>query len=165
MKRLILMRHGQAERPQPGLEDFERALDAEGVAEARQTGRRLAEAGMAPDLALVSSAQRALETWRASSAAFDPVEVEESPALYGATAARLVEAVREAEQAHGAATVMLVGHNPAIHQFALLLARRGADSPLAARLLKGFPTGSAAVFAMDGEDGPRLEQVFWVKDA
>lgn len=158
MRRLILMRHGQAERPKPGLEDFERAIDAEGAAEARQAGRRLAEAGMAPDLALVSAATRTLQTWKAVSEAFGEVKTVEERDLYGASAASLVEAVRHAGEAAGA--VMVVGHNPAIHQFAMLLARRCEDSPMTHKLLRGFPTGAAAVFGMDGETAPRMEALF-----
>ena len=39
MMRLILMRHGEAERPHPGLEDFDRALDDDGRAECRRIAR------------------------------------------------------------------------------------------------------------------------------
>ena len=68
MQRLILMRHGEAERPHPGLEDFDRALDEEGRAESRRMGKALSEAGLQPDLALVSAARRTLETWATTAA-------------------------------------------------------------------------------------------------
>ena len=60
MRRLILMRHGEAERPHAGVDDFDRSLDEAGRAESRRMGRALAEAGLAPDLALVSAARRTL---------------------------------------------------------------------------------------------------------
>ena len=65
MQRLILMRHGDAERPHTGTADFDRALTPEGRSESRAVGRALAEAGYRPDLALVSSAARTLQTWQA----------------------------------------------------------------------------------------------------
>jgi len=160
MQRLILMRHGEAERPRMGLEDFDRALNAEGRAETAMVARALREAGWAPELVLVSAARRAVETWRAAaSAAFPDPAVEEDRSLYGAPAAHLAAAVRDA--AARAGTVMLVGHNPGIHQYAIHLARQsGASGDSARTLYERFPTGAAAVFAA-GEDGaPVFEGLF-----
>ncbi len=163
MQRLILMRHGEAERPRPGLEDFDRALDAEGRAEARRVGGALAAAGHVPDLALVSAARRTLETWAAAAAAFPrEVAVDQSRRLYCASAAVLSVAVGEA--AVRASVVMVVGHNPGIHQYAVHLVQQAGAPDGARRLLSRFPTGSAAVFAI-GEDGrPDFEQLLFAKD-
>ncbi len=158
MKRLILMRHGEAERPHPGLEDFDRSLDEEGRSESRRMGVALAEAGYAPDLALVSAARRTLETWSAVAAAFPTrVAVEQGRRFYAASAATLTAAVAEA--ADRGETIMLVGHNPGIHQYAAHLAQQ-AGGPR----LDRFPTGSAAVFGFDAEGSPRLEQALMARD-
>ena len=160
MLRLILMRHGEAERPHPGLEDFDRALDEDGRAEARRMGKALAEAVYAPDLALVSASRRTLETWAETAAAFEgDVAVEQRRRLYAASAAGLAAAVAEA--APRAKTVMLVGHNPGIHQYAAHLALRGGADR---RVIDRFPTGSAVVFAIDGEGRPSLERILLAKD-
>ncbi len=158
MRRLILMRHGEAERPRPGLEDFDRALDEEGRAESRRMGQALAKAGFTPGLALVSAARRTLETWAGAAAAFSgDVAVEQRRALYAASAATLSASASEA--AERAQTVMIVGHNPGIHQYAAHLAAQ-AGGPMLSR----FPTGSAAVFGF-GEDGaPTLEAALMAKD-
>ena len=158
MKRLILMRHGEAVRPQAGLEDFDRSLDQEGRAEARRMGVALAGAGFVPDLALVSAARRTLETWAAAAPAFpDDVAVEQGRRFYAASAATLSIAVSEA--AERAETIMVVGHNPGIHQYAVhLCIQAGGPS------LYRFPTGSAAVFAFDGEGRPYFEQALMAKD-
>ena len=159
MRRLILMRHGEAERPHPGLEDFDRALDDEGRHESRRMGKALAEAGFAPDLALVSAARRTVETWTETAAAFPgDIAVEQSRALYVASAAALSMAVTEA--APRAETIMLVGHNPGIHQYAAHLAQRDGGG----RRLDRFPTGSAAVFAIDEDGQPRLERTLMARD-
>ena len=151
MRRLILMRHGEAERPNAVVDDFDRSLDEAGRAESRRMGRALAEAGFAPDLALVSAARRTLETWAGVAAAFaDDVAVEQSRGLYAASAVTLSAAVTEA--AGRAQTIMLVGHNPGIHQYAAHLAQQ-AEAPRIDR----FPTGSAAVFAFHEDGQPRLE--------
>ena len=160
MLRLILMRHGEAERPHPGLEDFDRALDEDGRAESRRMGKALAEAGYAPDLALVSAARRTLETWAETAAAFaDDIAVEQSRRLYAASAAALSAAVTEA--APSAETVMVVGHNPGIHQYAVYLAQQGGADR---RLVDRFPTGSAVVFAIDEAGQARLERVLMARD-
>ena len=159
MRRLILMRHGEAERPHPGLEDFDRALDEDGRQESRRMGKALAEAGYAPDLALVSAARRTLETWAETASAFaGEVAMEPSRDLYAASAAALSAAVSGA--ASRADTIMLVGHNPGIHQYAVHLAQRAGGG----RRLDRFPTGSAAVFAIDEDGQPRLERALMARD-
>ena len=163
MRRLILMRHGEAERPHPGLEDFDRALDEEGRGESRRMGQALAEAGYAPDLALVSAAKRTIETWTEAATAFpEGIEVDQNRKLYVASAATLAAAVTEA--ADRAQTIMLVGHNPGIHQYAAHLAKQGGMGGDARRVLDRFPTGSAAVFAIDAEGRPTLERALMARD-
>lgn len=158
MRRLILMRHGEAERPRPGLEDFDRSLDDEGRAEARRMGQALASAGYVPDLALVSAARRTLETWAGAAAAFpDDVAVDQRRRLYAASAVTLSAAVTEA--AGRAEAIMLVGHNPGIHQYAAHLAQQ-AGAPRIER----FPTGSAAIFGFDEAGQVRLERLMMARD-
>ena len=158
MQRLILMRHGEAERPRPGLEDFDRSLDDEGRAEARRMGQALASAGYVPDLALVSAARRTLETWAGAAAAFPhDVHVEQRRGLYAASVMTLSASVAEAGER--SSTVMLVGHNPGVQQYAAYLAQQAG----AARIDR-FPTGSAAVFAFDEAGAPRLEAMLTARD-
>ena len=71
LQRLILLRHGKAEERAPSGKDIDRALAPRGHVETRETARRLAEAGFVPELALVSSARRAAETWEAASGRLD----------------------------------------------------------------------------------------------
>ncbi|HEX4096347.1 MAG TPA: histidine phosphatase family protein [Caulobacteraceae bacterium] len=158
MRRLILMRHGEAERPHAGLDDFDRALDEEGRHESRRMGLALAKAGFAPDLALVSAARRTLETWAATAAAFSgDIAVEQRRGLYAASAATLAATVAEASER--GQTIMLVGHNPGIHQYAIHLAAQAR----AARPDR-FPTGSAVVFGFDDEGCVRLEASLMARD-
>jgi phosphohistidine phosphatase len=163
MERLILMRHGDAESPAPGLDDAERALTAEGRAESRAVGRALADAGFEPDLALVSAARRAAQTWDAAAEAFPGARARLDGSLYAATSTRLAAAVREA--AADGRTLMLVGHNPGIHQLAVHLARQaGASARQVRPLYDRFPTGSAAVFAVGGAGEPSFERLFLARD-
>ena len=162
MQRLILMRHGDAERPHGGTADFDRALTPEGRSEARAVGRAMADAGYTPDLALVSSATRALQTWQAFAEACGKARLVEDRSLYLASSARLAAAVKAA--AGEGETLILVGHNPGMHQFAVHLARQSGASPHDVRpLYERFPTASAAVFAIGEEGDPRFERLFLAK--
>ncbi len=163
MQRLILMRHAEAERQAPGLGDFDRGLTAAGRAEARLIGKALGAAGLSPDLALVSPARRALETWRAAAEAFPKAAERLDPSLYAASAVRLAAAAREA--AADADVLILVGHNPGIHQYAIHLAiQAGASEAGAKPLFERFPTATAAVFAVDADGRPAFERLLLARD-
>ena len=59
MRRLMLLRHAKTERAEPGDRDRDRKLMKRGRADAPIVGAYLAHHGLAPDLALVSPAERA----------------------------------------------------------------------------------------------------------
>lgn len=148
MERLILFRHGKTERQSASGDDFDRALLDRGRADAEAMARMLAVTGAVPDLVLVSSAVRAVQTYEAARVAFPKAVVQTTRALYLAPAGQLL---RAAEGEPEAGTVMLVAHNPGLHDLALRLAAAspGRDRD---RLQDGFPTAAAAVFAyVDGE--------------
>ena len=73
MDRLILLRHGKAERDSESGDDFDRKLTARGVRESAATAATLADMGMIPDLVLVSSSARTRGTWAAAQGAFPEV--------------------------------------------------------------------------------------------
>ena len=75
MHRLILLRHGKAERSAPG-GDIARRLTDRGRNDAALMGRVLAERDLIPDVALVSAAARTQETWAAVSPAFPMARAE-----------------------------------------------------------------------------------------
>ena len=156
MERLILLRHGEAERSAASGDDFDRALNAQGRAESAAMGRLLAVGGAAPDLALVSSAVRAVQTFEAARAAFPDAVDQSSRALYLASPRELMAAIRVAGP--GVRTLMVVGHNPGIQDLAATLAvEGGADAAQRARLERGFPTAAAAVFDFDPGGAPTLK--------
>jgi phosphohistidine phosphatase len=144
MQRLILLRHGKAETGSPTGADFDRVLTERGRRDSALTAEALAAAGFVPDLVLVSPAARAAQTWEAARAQFPKAAVEVLRALYNAEPDAILA---EAERAGAdAGTVMVVAHNPGLHQLAVTLAQRGKDGPDRARLYAGFPTAAAAAF-------------------
>jgi phosphohistidine phosphatase len=160
LKRLILIRHGKAEARAASGEDFDRALTERGQTDARETGRRLAEAGFAPDLALVSAATRASQTWDEAGRAFPDARVERMRSLYHEGPAGMLQAARAA----GADCVAIVGHNPGMHALAFELVARGRAEPAVIRRLReGFPTACAVVFRLD-DGGPVCEALISPKD-
>ena len=150
MDRLILLRHGKAEAEAPSGQDFDRTLTARGRSDATLVGRTLAEAGVAPDLALVSPAARAKETWEQAAPFFPDAEVEWAPALYNIDPQGILELAFE----QAAREVIVVGHNPGLGDLAAFLAREAGDSDMI-----GFPTGAAAVIEFEPE-GRRPARAF-----
>ena len=160
MQRLILLRHGKAERANVG-GDFERGLTERGRSDAALMGRVLAQAGLVPDLALVSAAKRTRQTWQATGAVFPQAVAEIQPRLYGASGEQIAQAVEDA--ADQASTVIVVGHNPGLHSFALQLLGHGGAGDRA-RLAAGFPTATAAAFTFDAQGRASYDGVFYAKD-
>ena len=62
MSRLYLLRHSKAGWALPGVRDFDRPLDASGLADAERLGLAMRAAAHVPDLTLCSNARRARET-------------------------------------------------------------------------------------------------------
>ena len=145
MRRLILLRHAKSDRS-PGVADRDRPLNPRGRRTAPVVGAHLAEAGLRPDLALVSTAVRTRETWDAMAAALGNPETRWQPEIYEAPAHRILGVIKAAPD--GAAVVIVVGHNPGLGDLAAALAGEG---PRAARdrLALEFPTAAYAVIDFD----------------
>ncbi len=76
--------------------------------------------------------------------------VELVPELYGADPAHLLQIIREASAADPR-RLMLVGHNPGMHELALALAGSG-DAAGRRALADNLPTSGLAVFDFAGDD-------------
>jgi len=153
-RNLVLFRH--AKSAWPDVPDHERPLASRGIRAAPVMGRWLRDAGLVPDLVLCSTARRARETWQfaqAGLAASPPVSFEDG--IYGEDAPGLLALIREVPPATG--TLLLIGHNPAIEDLALMLAAApGGPGPGAAapgdleRMRAKFPTAAIAVLQPAG---------------
>ena len=163
MDRLILMRHGKAEPHAASGGDFERALAPRGQNDSALMGKVLAKAGLTPDLALISSARRTRETWEAAAPAFPDARSELRRDLYHAEAQEVLSAIRE--EAPDGGTVMVVGHNPGLHELALRLAMGGPADPAKLAQLRGkFPTATVAVFSIAPDGAPTLSHLFYASE-
>ena len=143
MRRLILMRHAKTERDAPSGKDQDRRLDARGHADCAEMATWLARSGYTADLVLVSTATRAQETWQQVNAAIPSLQAEHLPELYGAGPSDLLHAVH-AETTPMTKTVLVIGHNPGLHELALALLV-AEDSTARRALAINLPTSGVVV--------------------
>jgi len=146
-RRLVVLRHGKAE---PGGEtDAQRELAQRGWDDALEAGRWLADSGVVPDAALVSSARRTRSTWLAlvEGGSFE-AEATYSDSLYTAGPETALDLVRETSE--DADTLVVVGHNPTMAYLAQLLDDGSGDEAAGREMATGFPTSALAVFAVPG---------------
>lgn len=136
---LVLFRHAKAVRHHEAPTDRDRALTVRGRQDAAQAAARLAGAGFSPEAVLVSPSARTRETWAVAEALKGDIAAEYREPLYLADAHDIL---REAEET-GAARVLVIGHNPGLHDLACALARAGAPEVLA-RMHEHFPTSAIA---------------------
>jgi phosphohistidine phosphatase len=163
MPRLVLFRHAKAERHAASGEDFDRALTERGRRDAYLIGRALAEAGVKPSIALVSASVRTRETWEASGLGSAETEVRFDRGLYNASANVLRRVAAVVEEAPG--TVVIVGHNPGLHELAVRLMIEGAASGALLDRVKGkFPTAAAIVYDFDVAGRPLFAGLYLPKD-
>lgn len=109
----------------------------------------LRDLGLAPDIVLASSARRTLQTLDALRPLEAGTLVEPMDQLYLAPWQTLLSVLRTAPET--ARSVMLIGHNPGLHELALALtgpAGMAAAGPEAERLAEGYPTGALAEFSI-----------------
>jgi phosphohistidine phosphatase len=146
MHHLHLLRHAKSSYPE-GVDDAERPLSRRGREAACRVAENLPEALGALDLVLCSTALRTRETAELVLAGFavTPRIVYED-GLYLAGRAVLMRRLRGLDESAGA--VMVIGHNPGLHELALALA--APDSPRFRVLATGkFPTTARASFTID----------------
>jgi phosphohistidine phosphatase len=148
MKTLYLMRHAKAAMSSPTGGDHDRPLAPRGVHAAVAVGEHLRDRKARIDLVLCSTATRAAETAElVVKARGEPVPVlERERGLYLCGAHVLLERLHDAP-GH-ALGLMLVAHNPDIHELAGLLCGEASAHDEAA-LADGYPTGALAVFLFE----------------
>ena len=148
MRRLMLLRHAKTETDAPSGQDQDRRLDDRGRLDAAAIGGWIARHPPFPDAVLVSTAVRAHQTWEIAREAMPNLvpqpRVEFLPELYGADPAQLLQIIRMAE-ATDPGQLMLVGHNPGMHELALTLTGSG-DTSAKKALEDNLPTAGLAIF-------------------
>ncbi len=141
MHMLHLLRHAKSSW-KDGVEDHHRPLNRRGREAAQRVARHLPTLAGGVDLVLCSSAARTRETLDLALAGFarrPRCLIEDG--LYLAGCDKLLERLQRLGEEDG--SVLLIGHNPGLHELAVALAK--PDTPLARGLASGkFPTAARA---------------------
>jgi phosphohistidine phosphatase len=168
MHQLLLLRHAKSSWDEPKLADRDRPLNKRGRRAADLMRKAMQDLGLTPDVVLVSPSRRTLETLAALEPWDDTPLVEQIEALYLASAEQLLEILQG--MAETVRSVMLIGHNPGMHELAVRLAGTSAGDDAAHRLTASFPTAALAEFAVAAQwrgldaAGTRLVRFLTPKD-
>jgi phosphohistidine phosphatase len=142
LKTLYILRHAKA-APEDREGDAERPLMKRGRKVAAAMGGYLAELKPLPALVLCSTSLRTRETLDAILSELDPEpQLLFEDVLYLASASHLLDRLQHLPEQ--AASVLLIGHNPGLHQLAVSLATDAGE------LADSFPTAALAVLRVSG---------------
>ena len=143
MKILTLVRHAKSSWKDTTLTDRQRPLNSRGERDAPEMGRRIADHGIRPSLILSSPAVRAWTTAKSIAAAMGyPAEfLQREETLYLASLDDLLDIVTA--QDNGFNSLMIVGHNPGLTEFANFLVPGLTDN---------LPTAGVVSVQIDRED-------------
>lgn len=145
MRHLMILRHAKTERAGPGQRDRDRELTRRGRSDASAIGTYMTHNDLIPDLALVSPSRRTQQTWDILAAGFprSPRRSNEDR-IYNAGTSDLLALIAET----GAApSLLVIGHNPGLHDLSLQLVASG-EAKMRARLMDKLPTSSLVVIVL-----------------
>lgn len=134
MKTLWLLRHAKSSWDDPALSDHDRPLAPRGRKAGKRMRRWAADHRVRPDLVLCSTAERAQATLELVLPGLGSPEVELEVALYHASAEFLLDRLHAVEASLD--SVLLIGHNPGLHDLAHLLAPPGPEEVPTAALVE-----------------------------
>ncbi len=144
-KTLILMRHAKSSWDAPATSDHARPLNGRGRRSAKALGDWMRAQGWIPDQVLCSSSARTRETFAGLKV---PLAGEFTDDLFHAGPEQMLPLLARAS----GQTVLLLGHNPGIAEFAEQLV---SSKPDHARFFD-YPTGATLVVSFDIDDWNRL---------
>tara|TARA_Y100001970_G_C14022104_1_gene744086 strand:- start:457 stop:897 length:441 start_codon:yes stop_codon:yes gene_type:complete len=138
------MRHAESSLDYPDLTDHDRPLSEIGQYDAPRMGQILAKRGWLPQLVLVSSSRRTIETLEGMSAVIGDASIEIRPEIYHAGLSSLSEQLEDLLEG---GTTLILGHNP--------------GSEVLINHLTGewevMPAGAAALIENDGRKWSLIE--------
>lgn len=127
---LVIVRHAKSDWSDERLRDIDRPLAARGRRQAPEAGRWIAS-HVALDLAVVSPAVRARQTWELVAAQLhEPPPVLIDDRIYHGWGDELLDVVRTLPE--NASRVALVGHNPGLEELIASLTGREVRMPTSA---------------------------------
>jgi phosphohistidine phosphatase len=153
VRTIILLRHAKSSWSDPTLADMYRPLAPRGERASRRIAKYIRRKEIHPALVLCSPSLRTRQTLEAIESSLGKSSaVELVPALYAASETKLLEQLQALPESIG--SVMLVGHNPGLHDLARVLASRPADLR---KVEEGFPTGALVTLVVDSKSWAALK--------
>jgi len=149
MLTLSLMRHAKSDWSGTGVGDFDRPLSARGLEAAPRMGAYMASAGLRPQLILCSEAVRTRQTLDLVLPHLGTPEISIERGLYIASSATMIARLQRV--ASSFTHVMMIGHDPGMHETALALPG-GGDQAALAMLARKFSTAGLAVITFQAAD-------------
>ena len=109
VRRLVIMRHAKSSWKNQNLDDHERPLNNRGRRDAPIVADAIFDRSWIPELILVSSSKRTLQTLEGMSHRMGKTPFEVRPGIYHAT---VIDLMIELEDMLNVGTTMILGHNP-----------------------------------------------------
>lgn len=130
MKKLILIRHAEAEPASGNIRDFNRSLTTSGKRDAAKMAALLLNKGSVPQVIISSSAPRALTTAQIFTTTVGLKQAETNAEIYEATADTLLQIVNNLNEQYN--IVALTGHNPGVSNLLYQLTSKITTMPTSA---------------------------------
>lgn len=142
MKRLYILRHANAASP-AATADIDRPLENSGLADANALGQVMRNKSYLPAQIFCSPALRTRQTMEglALDSSHSPSRIIEP--LYDATAAQMLELIHDCEDS--IKSLLVIGHNPAIHELVMRLSAEDSPLTLLKRLMHGYRPATLSV--------------------
>lgn len=149
MVRLYILRHAKSSWAQPGVRDYDRALDERGQSDLPRIADMLGAKGYLPGAILCSPSVRTRMTLHGIMSAYgEPPKIDYDENLYTGPPEAYWEALQARQEA---GDVMIVGHNPMCEIVAGEAAPKGEPAAIS-RMKSKFPTGALAVIDFDADE-------------
>lgn len=149
MKTVSILRHAQAAYDAPS--DIQRPLTAHGKEQARALGRWMKNDSFRPDIIYCSPARRTRETLEGITRDYPEIlnaaKTQTPDHLYNAPAAYIMDILKHTQDEH--THILVIAHNPGIHQLSLILGGHVASSALAHALSGPYVPGTLTRFSFD----------------
>lgn len=155
-KYIFALRHAKASVGTSDMSDHERPLAPPGVIGSHIIGNYMKKQGLMPSFTLCSTSTRTRETYTYLCESYgSALPVSYTDRLYLANAPEINKEIQSVgEDCH---SVMLIGHNPGIHQFSLFMVGKG-DREALEELEIHFPTAALAIIRLANKPWKELEQ-------
>ncbi len=144
MKRLMLMRHGEAQVPEKGTPDKWRRLTRKGINDMRHLHRQLLAEGLLPQFALASNANRTEMTLVEVMGGSDyQGDIDFSAELYDADKDIIIQKAAELDDQYQSA--LIVAHSPGIYHAIIALVGETHHPELENKIGNNYKSGTLTI--------------------